>query len=340
MGKKTRIRKIIDAGLAPAGWAFHAVSRFRAEYYTQPSRKVRLPAPCVSVGNLTFGGTGKTPFTVFLVRECLSLGFHPAVLLRGYGRKSHGCRPAVPGSTWEEVGDEALVLAAELPGTPILVGERREGAAALAPAGTDLFILDDGFQHLKVHRDLDIVLVDLSRPEDLAVPPRGRLREPLDSLCRAHLLVLTHGEISQMPLPVALRWAGRPRAGARFAWGQTVRPGGETWKDLAGQPCAAFAGIAHPDVFFQQAREQGLELAHQTAFPDHAAPTPERLAQVLGAAGTAGARWALCTQKDFVKWAPAWPTGAPPLRYPELAVRLDDPAGCLRPLLQSLRVPV
>jgi tetraacyldisaccharide 4'-kinase len=337
MSEKRLIRNITDALLAPAGWAVHAAARFRAEYYAAPSRQIRLPAPCISVGNLTWGGTGKTPFTVFLVRECLGLGYRPAVLLRGYGRKSAGPRAVTSQSTWQEVGDEALLLARNLPGVPILVGERREEAAALAPDGTDLFILDDGFQHLRVHRDLDAVLVDASRPDDLAAPPRGRLREPVDAIRRAHLLVLTHGNAGDMSFELALRWAGKPRVGVRFEWEERSLPHGVPWTDLKDRPCAVFSGIGHPEAFFEQARRAGFRVVSETPFPDHAAPTPARLSEVLAAARAGGAEWVLCTEKDMVKWGSLWNPGNPPLHCPRLTVVLDDPAGCLPRLLSSLR---
>lgn len=331
------LRKIADTAMAPAGWALHAAGRFRAEWYADPSRRTRLRAPCLSVGNITFGGTGKTPLTMFLARECMSLGFKPAILLRGYGRKSRGARSVTPESTWESVGDEALVLQANLPGVPILVGERRDEAASLAPGETDLFILDDGFQHLRVHRDLDVVLVDVSRLGDLSPPPRGRLREPLEAIQRAHLMVLTHGGVSELPPSLALHWAGRPRVGASFRWEPTLSPGGIPWRDLGDSPCAAFSGIGNPVPFFRQAREAGLRLASETIFPDHAEPTSARRDAALRAAKSAGASWVLCTEKDHVKWSPVWPKDAPPLRYPRLSVTIDDPGDCLRPLLLSLK---
>lgn len=337
MGTKPLPRRLLDRLLAPAGWAFHAAGRLRADYYADPSRRVRLPAPCVSVGNLTFGGTGKTPFTVFLARECLALGFKPAVLLRGYGRRSSGARAVRPESGWREVGDEALVLCANLPGVPVLVGERRHEAAALAPPGTDLFLLDDAFQHLRVHRDLDIVLLDASRPEDLVPPPTGRLREPLDALSRAHLLVLARGTASDLPYEVALRWAGRPRTGARFLWEERSLPDGLPWTELADEPAAAFSGVGNPETFFAQAEEAGLRLVSHTAFPDHAEPAPARRAELLRALEEGGARWLLCTEKDFVKWRELWTPADPPLRFPRLRVRLDDPSECLRRSLLALR---
>lgn len=336
MAAKPLPRKLLDQLLAPAGWAFHATSRLRAEYYADPSRRIRLAAPCVSVGNLTFGGTGKTPFTVFLAREYLALGFRPAVLLRGYGRAKSGARAVGSESTWMNVGDEALVLAANLPDVPVLVGERRERAAALAPPETDLFLLDDAFQHLRVHRDLDIVLLDASRPEDLAPPPAGRLREPLDALSRAHLLVLARGAVSDMPHEVALRWAGRPRVGARFLWEPGSLPDGLPWPKLAGEPAAAFSGVGNPEAFFDQAAGAGLRIVSRTAFPDHAGPTSARRAELLRAVREGGARWVLCTEKDFVKWRDIWAPGDPPLRFPRLRVAVDDPSGCLRRFLLAL----
>ncbi len=328
----------IDLLLLPAGSLYMALTRLRALLFlSNLLRRKSLPAPCISVGNLTFGGTGKTPFTIHLAQKAKAMGFSPAVLTRGYGRKGSDPIQVGPGSKPVDVGDEALLMAATLEDIPVIVAARREIGAAMAPAGTDLFLLDDGFQHLRVHREVDIVLVDPTRPEELRTPPLGRLREPLSSLGRADLLALTRGGLGDLPRSVALHWAGRPRIAVRFRWEERIFPAGrETWDTLSGLPLVAFAGIAHPDALFDQARIQGLELRAALPFPDHAEPTESRKAEVRDALKQAGAGAVLCTEKDAVKWGPVWNLNVP-LLYPRLRAEVEDPSGLLENLLLSLK---
>jgi len=333
-----RMRLTLDLLFQPLGLLFLGLARIRARLYLSGAlRRRELEAPCISVGNLTFGGTGKTPFTVYLANRALDLGFHPAILTRGYGRKTSGAVRVLPDSAFESVGDEALLTARSLPEVPVLVAARRELAADLAPAGTDLFILDDGFQHLRLRRDRDLVLLDLQRPGDLRPPPMGRLREPLSALRRAHLLVLTRGRLQQFPRRAALFWAGRPRVAVRFLWEDLVHPQcSETWADMAGRPLAAFAGTAHPRAFFEQARGMGLLIRETVAFPDHAEPTEERERRIRDAVQGSDARAVLCTEKDAAKWESRW-NHEIPLVYPKLRAEVEDPSGALERLLLSLR---
>ena len=319
------------APLQPLGWAFHGLAGLRAALYESDRlKRVSLPRPAVSVGNLTFGGTGKTPVTVFLAGLARELGGRPAVLLRGYGRSSAGARVVGPGDTPETVGEEALLLARSLPGVPVAVGERREEAAALVADACDLFLLDDAFQHLRVRRDLNLLLVDASRPDDLCAPPLGRLREPLKAARRADMVIVTRGGAADLPEVMRPWTEGVPVLGCRFTWSRFgPSEGRSAWWHFEGRPLVAFAGVGNPEAFFAQARQEGLRVVSALAFPDHAVPTPERLAAVLGAARKSGASAVLTTAKDAVKWAPLW-TGDVPLVWPELEVGLEDPAGALR----------
>lgn len=330
-------RRLWKAPLQPLGWTYLGLMRLRAALYASGRlASLALPRPAVSVGNLTFGGTGKTPVTVFLARLARELGGRPAVLLRGYGRVTRGAREVLPGDSPAEVGEEALLLARSLPGVPVVVAERREEGAVLLRKRADLFLLDDAFQHLRVRRELDLLLVDASRPGDLRAPPLGRLREPLRAARRAHVVVVTRGEAADLP-EALLPWTGGiPVVACRFRWSRS-EPAGSTaaWWHFEQSPLLAFAGIGNPEAFFAQAREEGLRLAATVTFPDHALPTPERLTAVHDAAREAGAAAVLTTAKDAVKWAPLW-RGGVPLVWPDLEVELEDPAGLLRRRLAGL----
>jgi len=321
----------------PLGVAFLGAARLKAALYSRGRlRREALPLPTLSVGNLTFGGTGKTPFTLYLASLALAQGHRPAIVLRGYGRRSRGPRLVSPDSPVGEVGEEALLLAHSLREVTVVVAERREEAAPLWGADRDLVLLDDAFQHQRVRRDADLLLVDASRPGDLRAPPRGRLREPLSAAVRADLLVVTRGCYEDLPRPLRDLWGSRPFIHARFRWAATLGPGDsgtlDAWK---GRPLVAFAGVGHPGAFFQQALQEGLDLAERIPFPDHAQPTPERLHRVARAAVAAGAAAVFTTEKDAIKWLPVW-RGPAPLVYPRLETEVEDREGHLEALLERV----
>jgi len=314
--------------LWPLGAAFLGLARLKALLYRRLLRRIRLPRPTISVGNLTFGGTGKTPVTIWLARELQAAGVRPSVLLRGYGRATAGARLATSDSDPADVGEEAVLLARSLPGVVVAVGERREEAAALAPEA-GVFVLDDAFQHLRLERDLDILVVDASRPGDLHAPPVGRLREPLSAASRAHWVLVTRGP--KEALPKGLLAPASRALGVGLSWGDEPGPPGvfTTWSELAGKPLVAFAGIGNPEFFFRQAREHGLALAESVAWPDHALPTRGRIGELQAAVSRSAAVAVLCTAKDAVKWKALW-RGSVPLVYPELRVDPEDPVAAFR----------
>ena len=322
--------------LWPRGLCFLGASRLRAALYQRRLfGSVRLPRPAVSVGNLTFGGTGKTPVTLALARLLQEMGEKPAILLRGYGRQSRGARLVSQDSPPQAVGEEALLLARNLPGVPVAVGERREEAAALVPGDTSVFLLDDAFQHLRVARDLDVLLVDASRPGDLHAPPGGRLREPLSAARRAGLILVTRGGPGDMPPALKPRAVGIPAAGARFEWEPELQPAGAgALRDWSGRRVLLAAGVGNAASFLSQAAEAGFDPGRALLLPDHAWPTPERIAQVLDRLAREKCEAVLVTEKDAVKWAPLW--AAPqPLLWCRLKTAFEDPSGHLRMALES-----
>ncbi len=323
--------------LWPLGVLFLALSATRTSLTGGRGRGVDLGLPALSVGNLTFGGTGKTPFTIHLARRLQAMGRRPAVLLRGYSRATAGASLVTPDSLPEAAGEEALLLARSLPGVAVAVAERREEGAALVAGHANVLLLDDAFQHVRVRREVDLLLVDASRPQDLHAPPVGRLREPLRAARRADLVVVTRGGLSELPAPLASRVEGIPRAGVRFEWASAPEPASSfnSWEALRGLPLVAFAGIGNPGAFFQQARENGLRLEASLAWPDHARPDGSRLQRLLDEVERTHARAVLTTEKDHVKWAPLWP-GPAPLLFPRLEARVEDPEGHLDRILRKL----
>jgi tetraacyldisaccharide 4'-kinase len=245
----------------------------------------RLQGPVVSVGNLSVGGSGKTPFILVLGEHLKQRGIEFDVLSRGYGRKSKGVRIVDPAGMAQEFGDEPILIARRL-GVPVVVGEDRylAGVAAENAFGPQLHLLDDGFQHRALARDFDIVLVT---PEDAVdrLLPAGRLREPLNSLQRADAVVLSWGA-SQDSLPVQGKHVWQIRRGIFV-------------KDIPERPIA-FCGIAHPKKFLLQLKLAGIELVGEASFRDHHAYTQQDVRDLLKMRDQSEAGGFVTTEKDAI----------------------------------------
>lgn len=272
----------------------------------------RLGAPVVSVGNLTFGGTGKTPTVIALVRDLVRRGRHPAVLSRGYGRAVED--PVVligpePKATVASAGDEPLELASRLPGVPVVVdADRIRGGIEALTRGADVLVLDDGFQHLKLDRDLNLLLVDAGDPWGGGrMPPLGRLREPLSGMTRADAVVVTKVPADAEPILAEVRRVveefvpGLPVLAARLE-PTTVRLGGVAADPevLAGKRVLAVAGLGRPEGFADLLRSAGAEIVETRWFVDHHRFTEAEVAAAVKAAETASAV-VVTTAKDAVK---------------------------------------
>jgi tetraacyldisaccharide 4'-kinase len=269
--------------------------------------------PVISVGNLTFGGTGKTPTVIALARDLVRMGRRPAVLTRGYKRLDDGQVVVVgpePRQTAAEVGDEPLEMARRLPGVPVVVdADRARGGAEAQRLGADVVLLDDGFQHLRLERDLDLVLIDAGDPWGGGrLPPLGRLREPVAALERADAVLITKAPAEWRPLAAEIeRVIGRvaPRLQVFIS---RVRPSrvkvpGEGWMGsevLTGRRVMAFAALGRPDGFSDTLAEAGAEIVASRWFPDHHPYTDQELSEVVGEAEKASAI-PVTTAKDAVK---------------------------------------
>ena len=258
--------------LQPLAWGYAAVLGLRRGAYASGwLRTHRAGKPLVVVGNLTVGGTGKTPLTIWLARELTARGLKVGVVSRGYGSRN-GSQPRLvdPGADWREVGDEPLLIARRTAG-PTMVGSDRVAAArALAARGVDVIVADDGLQHLALARDYEIVVIDGARGfGNGRVLPAGPLREPVTRLRQADAVVVT-GAIGPTSLRQAL--AGRTPFGMLLAATEAVRLDGlappRPLAAFGGQRVHAVAGIGNPARFFEQLRVCGLEVIGH-AFPDH-----------------------------------------------------------------------
>ncbi len=282
----------------------------------------RLGVPVLSVGNLTVGGSGKSPLVARIARLLAGRGIRPAVVSRGYGGAhkgdatvvSEGHGPLVDARTG---GDEPVMLALQLAGAPggipVIVSRRRYdgGRKALSAFGVDCIVLDDGFQHRALARDLDLLLMDGSDPfGNGRVLPAGPLREPVAAMARAGALVVTR---SDRATPAARDAIGRaasaynPQApifqctlrATRLMDVGRARTG--SLEPLRGARVYCFAGIARPEAFFLDAAAAGAEIVGTRAFPDHHRFSPEDLRGLTSASSRASADLLLTTEKDAAR---------------------------------------
>jgi tetraacyldisaccharide 4'-kinase len=277
-------------------------------------KQEKVGCPVVSVGNLTVGGTGKTPMVILLAGMLRDRGMRPAVLSRGYGGKSTSDvlvvsdgRQVLAGP--EEAGDEPVLIARRLKGIPVLAGSKRAltGRYARENFGVDVMVLDDGFQHRWIHRDLDIVLLDSRQPlGNGLLLPRGPLREPPVALVRAGVVAFTRSQDSAWPWmdkEISGILSGRPVLRTRIRPTHLVGADGTELplSFLAGKKVFAFAGIAQPESFRQTLEGLGGIIAGFRAFRDHHRYTPEDWGRIEHDAGLARADIVLATEKDLVK---------------------------------------
>ncbi len=295
------MRHFLKAG----SWLYGGVLRCRRWVYRTGLRKsVYPPLPTISVGNLLVGGTGKTPFVHWLARFLLQQSRKPAILSRGYRRRSSGLLVVSDGqqimASVTAAGDEPYWYAWKLPSVPVVVDSNRTRAAVYVARSfaVDTLILDDAFQHWQFHRHCDLVIVTSETLKEHSLLPAGRLREPLDALHRADLL------LARAPLSCdALRSIvpERPCLPFTVAFGELQPFLG------SGSPpehFVAFAGIANPQQFFQQLLRDGVPVVQTLAFPDHHWYTPEDLRTLQRLLRQQKAAALVTTEKDAVRLLP------------------------------------
>jgi tetraacyldisaccharide 4'-kinase len=273
--------------LNPLSALFGAGVAIRNRLYDRGTlRANRLQAPVISVGSISAGGAGKTPFLIMLGEQLKQRGLSFDVLSRGYGRKTTGVMLVDPKGSPQEFGDEPLLIARKL-GVPVIVGEDRYAAGRLAEDkfGAQLHLLDDGFQHRRLARDFDIVLITERDLHD-ALLPVGRLREPLSSLSRASAIVLMD---SATPEQIPLR-------DGQYVWrvSRSIVP------PETSEPCLAFCGIARPQNFFAELRKAGIRLAGTHEFRDHHPYAASDIELLLKLQQASGATAFVTTEKDAV----------------------------------------
>lgn len=322
-------------------------------------RRDWLPIPIVSIGNLTVGGTGKTPMTQLLCRRMQAGGKRVAILSRGHGGEGHSVR-AVSNTEGKvflsaaQAGDEPHLLAQTLPGVPVLVGKdrRQSGREALRRFGLDALVLDDGFQFWQLGRNLDIVLLDARRPFDNGFPlPRGLLREPKRHLCRAGVVVVTRAgglapaerqalaaQIRALAPDAPLFLADHRAAGLVPAddLSATMRP----LSELHGRRVFAVSAIAQPQSFAETlTREVQAKVVGRLTWDDHHSISLVDAQVVLSAAARMGADAIVMTEKDAVKWPRVVEVEKLPVYALRIEMAVEDEAGFLHEVMDRLRTP-
>lgn len=293
----------------------------RNRLYDRGLRKPRrLEGPVISVGNLSAGGSGKTPFVMLLGELLKARGINFDVLSRGYGRQTRGVLPVDPAGLPQQFGDEPLLIARKLQ-IPVIVGEDRYAAGRFAEAkfGPQLHLLDDGFQHRALARDFDIVLVT---PQDAAdrLLPAGRMREPLRSIRRADAVVLSSGAApDSFPLQGKFVWRVR-----RGIIAQNIPP----------RP-VVFCGIARPQNFLLQLRAANIEGAAEALYRDHHAYGENDVRELLALQQRSEAGGFVTTEKDAVNLGP-FLSSLHPLAVVPVRMELSDAANALDTILRKI----
>jgi tetraacyldisaccharide 4'-kinase len=307
------------AAASPWQRLYAGVHRLRAAWYRDRAR--RLPRPVISIGNLHWGGAGKTPLVAAVARHLHQRGLAVCILSRGYGGsggKGGGVRLVSRGGgpllDAAEAGDEPVLLAGELPGVAVVVGADRfaAGRAALAnlQPPPDVFLLDDGFSHLALRRDLDLLVLPAADPYGGGrLWPGGRLREPLAAVARAHAVLLTGAAAPASPgLGAALARALRSRGFSGAAFACAARPGAALLHDAgggvalaAGSKVLLVSAIANPERFAAAVGELDFAVMGEMRFPDHHPYPAASLRRIAARVAASGAAAALVTSKDRVK---------------------------------------
>jgi len=301
--------------LPPLSALYGAITRSRTALYERGTfRSFKLERPVISIGNITTGGTGKTPLVEWVARVLAGSGKKVCILTRGYGRENPRNRVLVSDGTTvfadpSQAGDEPFQLATDLIGVAAVISDADRFAAgqgAIQHLSTECFVLDDGFQHLQLARDLNIVAIDATDPwGGRQMLPYGRLREPLTGLKRADCIVLTRCEqvddLEPLRAEIAKRTGDRPVFHARIKTRQIAPIQQSITNPQPPEPIAAFCAVGNPQSFFTHLNREGYRLVLRKSFRDHHAYTQDDVSKLSKAAVRAGAQSLITTAKDAVK---------------------------------------
>lgn len=313
------------------------IGRRNRKFETVDDAVKSLPAKVISVGNITVGGTGKTPLVIALADKLKKRGERVGIISRGYGRKNQHLEHVPPAtdrfSDFSVYGDEPLLMASRLKDVPVVVGRDRVAAGEYCIKNFDCetLILDDGYQYRRLHRDHDILVIDATQPFGNGwLLPAGPLREPLSSLGRAGSIVLSRSDAASVPVEEIETRIGRYSKAPVFraihgpvCWvsfeGHTELP----LQELSGQSCYVFAGIGNPGAFLSTLKDVGVDLKGFSRFRDHQPYSAKDLKSIVKSATAAGARALLTTEKDTVRIPKDWDSGGLPVYALRIEVRFN-----------------
>ena len=292
MAWKHQLEPKVRYGLFPLALLYWGITFWRNLFYSTGFFVTRkLPARVISVGNITSGGTGKTPAVIYLAKMLLSKGHRVSILSRGYGRKTAGTQVVTDGKTpvtdWRNFGDEPTLMANALTGVPIVVDSNRHrgGMVLVDRFNPDIIIMDDAFQHRSIERDIDIVLINSqdSRATHKLLP-YGMLREPWMSLKRADVIIFTKYNLKK-PAPFLsslARRINRPRLRSRYSirTPKHIKDSNKTMKPEARM--MAVAAIGDPEGFTRTIEQAGISIVEKMFFMDHYHYTQEDIDQIRG----------------------------------------------------------
>ena len=297
--------------LFPLAMLFWGILFWRNLFYTVGffvSRK--LPTKVISIGNITTGGTGKTPAVIYLANILIKRGKRVAVLSRGYGRKTAGTQLVTDGNTpvldWRNFGDEPTLISKALSGVPVVVDEKRHrgGMFLVDRFKPDVIIMDDAFQHRAIERDVDIVLINSQdQRSDHKLLPYGFLREPWIHLKRAHAIIFTKTNLMK-PAPFLRSMARKsrvPRFRSVLLCGPLVSPEGEYKEILKENSALALSAVGDHGGFMRTLNSAGLNVVEELVFRDHHDYTQEDVELTQKHLLKSGAEYVVTTEKDMVK---------------------------------------
>ena len=296
--------------LMPAGWLYGLAASLRRRWYESGNRQIALPVPVLSVGNIEVGGTGKTPVTIWLANRITGMGYKVSVVARNFGRRAVPCRVRLDSDdVRKNFTDEVLLLAESLLGrSSVYAGRSKTEAAIKACRGErpDMIIVDDGFQHLKLHRDIELLVLDFKSPFGQGgILPAGTLREFPSVISRAD-----HIWINRIPSGMSAEWIKRrlidynwkaPVQFSRVMHTGVRLVGGGSLGALPGNTLLAFCGIGKPESFRNSLEEVGIRLEGLEAFPDHHVYTADDIKHLRRTMERTGASGLITTAKDAVK---------------------------------------
>jgi tetraacyldisaccharide 4'-kinase len=310
------LRRLVEVLLVPLSWLYAAICKLRLLLYRHGwLKQERLSARVISVGNVTVGGTGKTPLVIYLALKLHERNHQVAILTRGYKRQRSGMVEIAQDTkeriAWEDVGDEPYLLSMRLPGVPIMVCKDRaaSGKRAIRNFGSQILLLDDGFQHLRLKRDLDVVAIDSVNPfGNSRLLPAGILREPLGSLKRVDVFVLTKvDQTSGQDKLIEMLKAQNPAAPVvrsvyRVSGVEDLFERSPVNLDsLKGKKALVFSGIGNPLSFERTVEQLNGRILKHRIFPDHFAYREKDLEDLTMQARNLGADFIITTQKDSVR---------------------------------------